>query len=501
MSEMAKEARAKMREKARRMTEAGDPNMKVDASSWMPTEQLNANAKTGLRPVSRRQFRKGGKVLGKEAAKHAGKKPRKTGDDALTANSYLNRNVKEANAELGKPHVGGFKKGGAVKRKHKMDGGDLEGSGTTWTGGGNPQSGQVPPASAAQKAEAAKEAAARAAADAKERAREDEMFRSYRSTGKKHGGSAHHKSHRKHKMDGGPNMSDPRAVAAARMAAANQEASVPAGRMGFQARGAQPMPGSGMKRGGKAHGDIAEDKKLIKKAFRQHENAEHHGKHEELKLKKGGTAEKWIHGAVKHPGALRKALHVKKGEKIPAKKLEKAEHSKNHMLAKRANLAETLKKMHRKDGGMAEGNYTGGTRPTGGRVAKAGGGLLNAMTGSKPKSKGKGKTNINIVIGAGGHRPDMQQMMPPPGGPAPARPVAVPPPPMGMPMGGMPMPPGGGAPMPMPPPQQPPMGRKRGGKVGHRSYKSTHDMDAGAGGGEGRMEKIKIYGLKPPKNR
>ena len=252
MSEMAKEARAKMREKARRMTEAGDPNMKVDASSWMPTEQLNANAKTGLRPVSRRQFRKGGKVLGKEAAKHAGKKPRKTGDDALTANSYLNRNVKEANAELGKPHVGGFKKGGAVNRKHKMDGGDLEGSGTTWTGGGNPQSGQVPPASAAQKAEAAKEAAARAAADAKERAREDEMFRSYRSTGKKHGGSAHHKSHRKHKMDGGPNMSDPRAVAAARMAAANQEASVPAGRMGFQARGAQPMPGSGMKRGGKA---------------------------------------------------------------------------------------------------------------------------------------------------------------------------------------------------------------------------------------------------------
>jgi len=59
----------------------------------------------------------------------------------------------------------------------------------------------------------------------------------------------------------------------------------------------------------------------------------------------------------------------------------------------------------------------------------------------------------------------------------------------------------GGMPMPMPPPQQPPMGRKRGGKVGHRSYKSTHDMDAGAGGGEGRMEKIKIYGLKPPKNR
>ena len=41
------------------------------------------------------------------------------------------------------------------------------------------------------------------------------------------------------------------------------------------------------------------------------------------------------------------------------------------------------------------------------------------------------------------------------------------------------------------------IGRKSGGKVGHRSYKSVKDMDAGAGGGEGRMEKIKIYGLKP----
>ena len=56
---------------------------------------------------------------------------------------------------------------------------------------------------------------------------------------------------------------------------------------------------------------------------------------------------KWISEAIKKPGALHKALGVKKGEKIPEKKLEKAEHSKSPLLKKRANLAETLKKMHK----------------------------------------------------------------------------------------------------------------------------------------------------------
>jgi len=56
---------------------------------------------------------------------------------------------------------------------------------------------------------------------------------------------------------------------------------------------------------------------------------------------------KWIAGAIKHPGALRKSLHVKEGKKIPEKKLEKAAHAKGKM-GKRARLAETLKKMHHK---------------------------------------------------------------------------------------------------------------------------------------------------------
>lgn len=57
---------------------------------------------------------------------------------------------------------------------------------------------------------------------------------------------------------------------------------------------------------------------------------------------------KWIQEAVKHPGALRKSLHVKEGEKIPEAKLKKAEHSKNKLVSKRAHLAETLKHMRKK---------------------------------------------------------------------------------------------------------------------------------------------------------
>jgi hypothetical protein len=46
-------------------------------------------------------------------------------------------------------------------------------------------------------------------------------------------------------------------------------------------------------------------------------------------------------------GALHKSLHVPEGEKIPEKKLEKAEHSKNPKLRKRAVLAETLSKLRK----------------------------------------------------------------------------------------------------------------------------------------------------------
>ena len=53
-------------------------------------------------------------------------------------------------------------------------------------------------------------------------------------------------------------------------------------------------------------------------------------------------AEKWIQKAIKKPGALRKSLGVKKGEKIPAAKLASAA-KKPGKLGQRARLAATLK--------------------------------------------------------------------------------------------------------------------------------------------------------------
>jgi hypothetical protein len=56
----------------------------------------------------------------------------------------------------------------------------------------------------------------------------------------------------------------------------------------------------------------------------------------------------WIAKAVgTHPGKLHKELAVKKGEKIPAKKLAKAAKSKSPTIRKEAALAKTLKKLHK----------------------------------------------------------------------------------------------------------------------------------------------------------
>jgi len=119
MSEASKAARSAMKSKIKRLTTT-DPKTKVDASSWTPPEPLNTEAKTGMRPISPRAFKRGGKVDGEAMESNAGRKPR-TGNKPVTPDSMINRNAKAANEEReGIKHVGGMKKGGRTK---KMDGG------------------------------------------------------------------------------------------------------------------------------------------------------------------------------------------------------------------------------------------------------------------------------------------------------------------------------------------------------------------------------------------
>ena len=122
MSALAKQAREKMKAKAKSL--AAERVSKVDSSDWTPPEALDADVKTGARPISRRQFKRGGKVIGKAigdaSAPRADRKPRKAGGRSEAkefANAKVNRDVRAANEEReGKKHVGGFKAGGKAKR-------------------------------------------------------------------------------------------------------------------------------------------------------------------------------------------------------------------------------------------------------------------------------------------------------------------------------------------------------------------------------------------------
>ena len=63
--------------------------------------------------------------------------------------------------------------------------------------------------------------------------------------------------------------------------------------------------------------------------------------------RKRRSSRKWIQKAIKHPGALRRQLKVRKGKKIPIGKLNKAA-KKGGTLGKRAKLAKTLRKLRRR---------------------------------------------------------------------------------------------------------------------------------------------------------
>lgn len=127
MSAMSQKARDDAKSKVERLVRSG--KTRVDASDFSAQDAMDANVQTGMTPVSRRNYRRGGKVAGEKSPSRADRKPRATGGSAaLTPNSLINRDAKEANMKRDGIHLrGGLKTGGAVHGKGcdcgKCDGG------------------------------------------------------------------------------------------------------------------------------------------------------------------------------------------------------------------------------------------------------------------------------------------------------------------------------------------------------------------------------------------
>ena len=128
MHEYLKQAREGAERKLKGI-QKGEPHTKVDSSSWSPPDMLEADKQNGMRPVSKRQYKSGGKVEGAHAKKRADRKARKEGGRAMSVDGFINRDNKLANDEReGVKKIGGMKRGGKIKREHHADGdavGDL----------------------------------------------------------------------------------------------------------------------------------------------------------------------------------------------------------------------------------------------------------------------------------------------------------------------------------------------------------------------------------------
>jgi len=522
MYEMAKKAREAMRGKAKRL--AGEKDQKVDSSNWTPGDPMDADVKTGMRPISKQGFKRGGKIAGEKMETHAGRKPRKSGGRAITADSLINRDQKEANeGREGKKHIGGMKKGGKIKKGEggflrtlgdrvagdlasdeamKMKDKLLSGlSGESYKKGGrtgkamgggptdmlknsmNPQAyirNVLGPTMGMKKGGKAKREEGGKVADYDTGSRTGAgavtktpskpappmpQRRPNYDTGSRTGeGAVRTRMGETENTYGPANIEEPRGMTEDRKSGGRAKRKA-GGNVNY---GPMEMPAG--KKGMSTSEQVALEKKQDAASKPTRGKAVNKERGGEL-APYGGTTPVPIMGPDPKSIVQRNAMNFGAGT-------SGSPYVKRGGAIKHEDVAEDkalIKKMVKPEA----------------RTAKFGGGGLSA-----PKKGSKGKTNINIVINPGA-KPDDQMGAAPGMPPMPPRPAGGIPVPMGMP------PAGGAAPMPMPMPMPgpagpagpaglPAMGRKAGGKV-YRTYK---DMDAGAGSGLGRLEKTEIQKRK-----
>ena len=266
------------------------------------------------------------------------------------------------------------------------------------------------------------------------------------------------------------------------------------GRKGYATDGSVdrlPPPEEGMKAAARESGMSYKEEPKEGGITGAAEAAESSGRQED---KRGGRVRKAAGGKMSHMEWEHSKKDLEQDRKLAKKhgmSMEKWEKSALDKKHDKQQSAEGLKKggVPRTKSYIPENPITKSAR-----VGRATGGAAN----------GKGKTTVNIIVGAGRGQ-DQAMPVPAPGAPAMRQPMQAPPmmppqmpmaPAMAAPMAPPPAPPMGAGPGMGMPPGGMPLGRKRGGRI-----RNASDLTAGAGSGEGRLEKIELQEAKgyPPR--